>query len=144
MENILDNKVAVLTGGGGGIGRATAEKLAQHKLQSVLLGGNNLKNLQETAAIVEKYSNCLMLPGDLTDADFIGESIEKIAEKFHTVDVLINNAGVAQSTPFEDITLPIPKEYDKWLIQIFGDYMILSPIKEQVGFHFLGMDFGKY
>lgn len=110
MENILDNKVAVLTGGGGGIGRATAEKLAQNKMQIVLLGGNNLENLQKTAEIVEKYSNCLTLPGDLTDADFITESIEKIVEKFHNIDVLINNAGVAQSTPFEDITLA---EFDR-------------------------------
>lgn len=46
--------------------------------------------------------------------------------------------------PFEDITLPIPKEYDKWLIQIFGDYMTPPPVKEQVGLHLQGVDFGKY
>ena len=104
MENILDGKIAVLTGGGG-IGRATAVKLAKNKMTVVLLGGNNLKNLQETVDEAGKYSQCMVIPGDLTDANFITRSIEKIIEKFHGIDLLINNAGVAQSTPFEAITL---------------------------------------
>ena len=110
MENILDGKIAVLTGGGGGIGRATAVKLAKNKMTVVLLGGNNLKNLQETADEAGKYSQCMVIPGDLTDANFITRSIEKIIEKFHGIDLLINNAGVAQSTPFEAITL---EEFDR-------------------------------
>ena len=110
MENVLDNKIAVLTGGGGGIGRATAEKLAKNQMKIVLLGGNNLDNLHGTAAIAEKYSECMILPGELTNEKFISESIEKIIEKFHGIDLLINNAGVAQSTPFEDITL---EEFDR-------------------------------
>ena len=52
----------------------------------------------------------MILPGDLTNEKFISESIEKIIEKFHGIDLLINNAGVAQSTPFEDITL---EEFDR-------------------------------
>ena len=110
MENILDVKIAVLTGGGGGIGRATAVKLAKNKMTVVLLGGNNLKNLQETADEAGKYSQCMVIPGDLTDTNFITRSIEKIIEKFHGIDLLINNAGVAQSTPFEAITL---EEFDR-------------------------------
>ena len=110
MENILDGKIAVLTGGGGGIGRATAVKLAKNKMTVVLLGGNNLKNLQETVDEAGKYSQCMVIPGDLTDANFITRSIEKIIEKFHGIDLLINNAGVAQSTPFEAITL---EEFDR-------------------------------
>lgn len=46
--------------------------------------------------------------------------------------------------PFENITLPIPKEYDRWLSQIFGDYMTPPPVEEQVGLHLQGVDFGKY
>ena len=46
--------------------------------------------------------------------------------------------------PFENITLPVPKKYDQLLTQIFGDYMTPPPIKEQVGLHLQGVDFGKY
>ena len=46
--------------------------------------------------------------------------------------------------PFEDMLLPIPKEYDQLLTQIFGDYMTPPPVKEQLGLHLKGVDFGKY
>ena len=75
--NDLTGKVVVLTGGSGGIGSATAEKLAQNRMKVVLFGGNNLKNLQETQAIVNQHTECMILPGDLTDADFIAENIAR-------------------------------------------------------------------
>lgn len=109
IEN-LENKVVLLTGAGGGIGRAIAAKLASIKMKLVLLGGNNLAKLQETAEIVNQNSSCVVLPGDLTSPDFLAESMEKIRNEFDYADVLINNAGVAQNTPFEDITL---EEFDK-------------------------------
>lgn len=45
---------------------------------------------------------------------------------------------------FEDTELPVPKGYDRWLRQIFGDYMTPPPPKEQIGLHLQGIDFGKY
>lgn len=110
MIEHLENKVVLLTGAGGGIGRAIAAKLASVKMKLVLLGGNNLAKLQETAEIVNQNSSCVVLPGDLTSPDFLAESMEKIRNEFDHADVLINNAGVAQNTPFEDITL---EEFDK-------------------------------
>lgn len=46
--------------------------------------------------------------------------------------------------PFEDIMLPVPSGYDAILTQIFGDYMTPPPIKEQIGLHIQGIDFGIY
>ena len=46
--------------------------------------------------------------------------------------------------PFEDTMLPVPSGYDAILTQIFGDYMTPPPVKEQVGLHLSGVDFGKY
>lgn len=46
--------------------------------------------------------------------------------------------------PFEDTQLPVPKKYHELLTQIYGDYMTPPPIKEQVGWHLKGVDFGKY
>lgn len=108
-EYNLQGKVVVLTGGGGGIGRAAAVLLAQAKMKIILLGGNRKENLEETARIVEQYSSCLMLPGDLTDERFLSSAVEKSVDHAGGIDVLINNAGRAQNTPFEEITL---EEYD--------------------------------
>lgn len=46
--------------------------------------------------------------------------------------------------PFENIELPVPVGYDMWLRQIFGDYMIPPSLKERVGLHLRGVNFGKY
>ena len=106
----LKNKTVVLTGAGGGIGRAIAEKLAGEQMKLILLGGNHIEKLNETAAIVNQQSSCIVMPGDLTSPEFIAESIQKIENSTGGIDVLINNAGVAQNTPFENISL---EEFDK-------------------------------
>ena len=124
--NDLTDKVVILTGGGGGIGSATAEKLAQNRMKVVLLGGSNLKNLQAAQTAVNKHSECMILPGDLTDADFIAENIAKVIEKFGAIDVLVNNAGVAQSTPFEAISLA---EFDKIMaINLRAPFMLIQAV----------------
>lgn len=106
----LKNKTVVLTGAGGGIGRAIAEKLASEQMKLILLGGNHIEKLNETAAIVNQHSSCIIMPGDLTSPEFIAESMQKIENSIGGIDVLINNAGVAQNTPFENISL---EEFDK-------------------------------
>lgn len=110
VNSQLKDKVVLLTGAGGGIGRAAAEKLAACGMKIVLFGGNNLEKLKQTQEIVEKYSECLTIPGDLTDPDFITDGVQKAVDGFGYIDVLINNAGVAQNTAFEDISLA---EFDK-------------------------------
>lgn len=100
----------IITGAGGGIGKAVAAKLAECKMKIVLLGGNNIAKLEETAKIVSEHTDCLMLAGNLTSPEFIAQSVEKVIETYGTVDVLINNAGVAQSTPFEEVSL---EEFDR-------------------------------
>ena len=106
----LQNKVVVLTGAGGGIGRAAAEKLAQNGMKIVLFGGNNRENLKATASIVEKYSSCLVLPGDLTDLEFIRKGVEEVIRTFGQIDILINNAGMAANASFEEVRV---EDFDK-------------------------------
>ena len=110
MENLLENKVAVLTGAGGGIGRAIAERLAGLKVKLVLLGGNTLEKLEETRKAVEKHTSCLLLPGNLAENGFIKNAVAGAAGYYGGIDILINNAGTAQSTPFEAIS---EEEYDR-------------------------------
>ena len=77
MKKSPAGKTAIITGGGGGIGRAIAEKLAREQMKIVLLGGNNQENLSQTGKIVEQYSDCLILPGDLTSREFRENAVKK-------------------------------------------------------------------
>lgn len=102
MATSLKNKTVLLTGAGGGIGRAAAEKLAANGLNIILFGGNNLKNLNRTREIVSKYTDCLMLPGDLTDPKFLADGVRAAADRFGGIDILINNAGMTVNAGFEE------------------------------------------
>lgn len=104
MKQNLNNRVVIITGAGGGIGRATAERLAKEKMRVVLFGGNNQKKLYDTEVMVREYTQCLTLPGDLTDMDFVNRAVIRVLEAYDDIDVLINNAGMALSSSFEDVS----------------------------------------
>ena len=97
-------QVAVLTGAGGGIGRAIAEKLAQQGMTLVLLGGTRPEKLEETKAAVAELTHVSVMPGDLTDTAFLTQAAEEITARFGAVNVLINNAGMALNAPFTKVT----------------------------------------
>lgn len=103
MEQNLKGQVVVLTGAGGGIGKATAKKLAQQGMKIVLLGGTKLEKLRETQDAIQEYTDFLTLPGDLTDMAFLTQATSRIIEEFEKIDVLINNAGMALNCSFEDV-----------------------------------------
>lgn len=124
MDNSLKNQIVVITGGGGGIGRATAVKLASCGAKIVLLGGNNREKLQTSAELVKTYSECLTLPGNLTDIEFIRSGVKEIIRITGGIDVLVNNAGVAQNQAFEDITVD---DFDRIMaINVRAPFMLIQ------------------
>ena len=110
MSTDHTGKIAVITGAGGGIGSAIAEQLARKKMQLVLLGGNNQHKLEAVRQSVEQYTQCLVLPGDLTDLDFQKQAISKIIAQYGKIDILINNAGMTQNAAFEQVQA---EDFDK-------------------------------
>lgn len=102
MKENLTGKVVVLTGGGGGIGRAAALRLHEEGARIALLGGTRPEKLEETRTALG--GDCLVCPGDLTDGETIRAGLKTIADTLGGIDVLINNAGMALSCPFEEVT----------------------------------------
>lgn len=100
----MKNKVCIITGAGGGIGSAIARALFDLDFKLVLMGRNEEK-LKKTA----NGRDCLILPGDICDDAYVKATVAKTIEIYGGIDVLINNAGVAQSKGFEDIAM---EEYD--------------------------------
>lgn len=98
----LQDKVAVITGGDSGIGRAVALLFAREGADIVLLYLNEHKDAQESKRLVEAEGRrCLVLAGDVGDERFCRESVERTVRDFGRLDVLVNNA--AEQHPQETI-----------------------------------------
>jgi NAD(P)-dependent dehydrogenase (short-subunit alcohol dehydrogenase family) len=90
----FEGKVAIVTGGGYGIGKAIALALAQEGADVVLVSRTE-SALKETAAEIEAMGRkSLVVVTDLADKTQIPTMVEKTLEKFGKIDILVNNAGV--------------------------------------------------
>ena len=98
-------KVAVVTGAGSGIGRATAVALL-HEGYSVALAGRRAEALGQTAAQAgEAGGRALVVPADVTDPASVKALFQKTQAAFGRLDLLFNNAGAgAPPVPLEDLT----------------------------------------
>jgi NAD(P)-dependent dehydrogenase (short-subunit alcohol dehydrogenase family) len=93
----LSGHHAVVTGAGSGIGRATAERLAEAGCQVTLIG-RHVARLNETADRIGDLA--FAATADVTDPDALAAAVEAGRDRFGPVDILINNAGAATSAPF--------------------------------------------
>jgi len=101
-------KVAVITGAGSGIGKASALALFKEGY-SVVLAGRRVEPLEETAAESGAGSRALVVPTDVTDPESVHALFAKTKEAFGRLDLLFNNAGRgAPGIPLEELPL------EKW------------------------------
>ena len=104
----MPNKVCVITGGTRGIGFATVKAFLEADYQVVLYGSR-----QETVSKALNELNHDHVEGrwtSLTDEASIFADFSDIKEKYGSLDVLVNNAGLSESTPFMDYTLELFKK----------------------------------
>ncbi len=100
-----NQKVAIVTGAGTGVGRAAALALLKDGY-SVVLAGRRLEPLEAVAAEAAAGARALAVPTDVSDADSVKALFDATGKAFGRVDVLFNNAGVnAPGIPLEDLTL---------------------------------------
>lgn len=102
----LMNKVAIITGGDSGIGRAVAIGFAKEGAAVVIPYYNEHEDAKETKDFIEKLGGqCLLLSGDIKDIEFSNQIVNETIKKFGKIDILINNAGVQyQQKSLLDIT----------------------------------------
>jgi citronellol/citronellal dehydrogenase len=97
--------VALITGGGTGIGRATAYELARAGA-AVAICGRRAEPLEEARAELEAAgADCLALPTDVREPDQVEALVERTLERFGRIDVLVNGAGGQFLAPAEEISL---------------------------------------
>jgi citronellol/citronellal dehydrogenase len=101
-ENLLDlsGRVAIVTGGGTGIGAATAHVFAEHGAD-VVIAARTESDLTRTAesVIARTGRRCLAVPTDIKDEQAVIRLVERTVEEFGRIDILVNNAGGARLGP---------------------------------------------
>lgn len=91
----LKNKVAIITGGDSGIGRAVAISYVKEGASVVIAYLNEDIDAQETKNYIESLGGyCLLLKGDIKDKKFCDYIVSKTINTFGKIDILVNNAGV--------------------------------------------------
>jgi 3-oxoacyl-[acyl-carrier protein] reductase len=97
----LDGRIAIVTGASSGFGRATAIRLAEEGA-SVVVADLDERGGEETVALVEKTGGeALLVVGDIATDAGARAVVEQALGRFGTVDVLVNNAGIAPPEPSE-------------------------------------------
>ena len=95
----LEGKLALITGGGRGIGRAIAERFTEGGAR-VVVTGRTQTEIDEVAAATRGFA----LRMDVTDRASIAAGLDELHARELHVDVLVNNAGASDSTPFDSTT----------------------------------------
>ncbi|AEI44701.1 bifunctional rhamnulose-1-phosphate aldolase/short-chain dehydrogenase [Paenibacillus mucilaginosus] len=106
-EAEFSRKVALITGGAGGIGSATARRLVSEGAH-VVLADLNLEGAQNVAAeINEKFgeNRAIAVKMDVTSEEQVAAAFAETALAYGGVDILVNNAGLATSSPFDQTSL---------------------------------------
>jgi NAD(P)-dependent dehydrogenase (short-subunit alcohol dehydrogenase family) len=139
MVNIIDlkSRVAVVTGGGSGIGAASALLFAQHGAD-VAICGRTAETLEKTATKIEAATGkrCLAIPCDVRIEEHVQRLIDTTVRELGRIDILVNNAGGSRLAPLADLT---PHMWDRsFQLNVDAPYFCTR----EAGKHFLAQKSG--
>lgn len=98
------NRVAIITGGGQGIGKAVAQRLLDAGT-TVVIAEIDEEAAREVESEYADLGTVLYIPADVTDEQSVRELMEKTVSAFGRIDILMNNAGIAANRPIIELSL---------------------------------------
>jgi NAD(P)-dependent dehydrogenase (short-subunit alcohol dehydrogenase family) len=110
MKTEQKNKVAIVTGGGSGIGLAIAEKFVANNIHTIIIGRDEKKLIKAKEALGK---HCFPIAADLSDLTSIPKLVERILNQFGKIDILVNNAGINLKKEFTEVN---DEEFQKILL----------------------------
>jgi len=144
MENTLGRKVAIVTGAGRGVGRATSLLLAQHGARIVAVSRTALELNQLAQEIEQLGGCCLPICADVTQEAQVVGMVQAALDSFGRVDILVNNAGLGSRDLVENITV---EEWDTVMaVNVKGVFLctreVIRPMKAQGSGHIINISSG--
>lgn len=97
----MTNKIAIVTGGGSGLGLATAKAFTNAGIKTIIVG-RNADKLEKARA--EAGELCFAKTCDVSNLASIPKFVQEVIEEFGTIDILVNNAGINQKKEFTEVT----------------------------------------
>jgi glucose 1-dehydrogenase len=105
-EKVLKGQKALVTGASSGIGKAVAIELGKAGAEVMVNYASSEAPAQEVVAEIEKSgSRAFVYQADVSQEDQVAAMFEKMKNELGTIDILINNAGLQQDAPFDEMTL---------------------------------------
>jgi len=124
-SNKLANKVAIITGGDSGIGKAVAIHYAKEGANVVIVYLDEHEDAKETKRQVEEEGQkCLLLSGDIGNEEFCKEIVKKTIDTFGQLDILVNNA--AEQHPQKSISAITAEQLEKTFRTNIFSYFYLT------------------
>lgn len=122
----LKGKNAIITGGSRGIGFHTALNLANEGVNVAIMGRDE-KALEEAKAEIAKTGvEVIAVSADVSDEAGVQAAVKEVNEKFDSIDILINNAGMMGSGPFLESRT---EDFEKMMqVNVFGMYHMLQAV----------------
>ena len=130
-ERIFEGKTAVVTGGARGIGRAICEMLAGQGANVAINYRSDEQAAQETLRkISESSPKAMLAQADVSDPEQVTRMLGKIREKLGPIDLLVNNAGIAEVKLHRDLT------FERWKkmfeVNVDGPFLMTWGVKDEM------------
>ena len=124
LGNVLKDKVAIITGGDSGIGKAVAIAYAKQGADIVIVYLNEDSDANETKSLVDGIGRkCTLMAGDISDVNFCNNVIENTIKEYGKIDILVNNAAVQYQC--NDIKSITDDQFDKtFKTNVYGSFYL--------------------
>jgi len=128
----LNNKVAIITGGDSGIGKAVAIAYANQGADIVIVYYNEQKDAEETKKLIDVIGRkCTLIAGDISDFSFCNSVLEKTIKEYGKIDILVNNAAVQYEC--KDIKKLTNEQFDKtFKTNVYGTFYMTRAAMEHL------------
>ncbi len=141
--NRFENKIAIITGAGDGIGFKIAESFAAEGATVVIAEINEVAGKRAEEKIKAQRGKAMFVPVDVSDEARVEKMVAAVLEKFGRIDILINNAGVVVHKAVVDLQR---EEWDRQIdVQLTGPFLVSKHVarhmiargRRQDGQHFV-------